>query len=267
MKRRTTGSITRAAAALALVFGLGALFAGKARGQDRTFDWSGQVAAGQTLELKGVNGSVNARPASGSGASVAARIEGHGDDPSEVRIEVVEHGGGVTLCAVYPDEDNECAPGDGGSLSSEGSDVEVRFEALVPQGVHFTGRTVNGEVDASDLRGDVTARTVNGAIRLSTTGSAAAHTVNGTIEAEMGALSGAGPYRFETVNGGITLTLPEGTGADVEARTLNGGVTTDFPLTVQGRFGPRSLQGTIGGGGPGLRLETTNGSIELRRAG
>jgi len=266
MNRRTRSN-TRAVAALTLVFGLGILSAGEARGQDRTFDWSGQVAAGQTLEVKGVNGSVNARPASGSAASVRAQIEGNGDDPSNVRIEVVEHDGGVTLCAVYPDEDNECAPGDEGSLSSEDSDVDVRFEVLVPEGVHFSGRTVNGGVDAIDLRGDVTARTVNGAVSVSTTGAATAHTVNGTIEAEMGALSGAGPYRFETVNGGITLTLPQGTGANVEARTLNGGISTDFPLTVQGRFGPHSLEGTIGGGGPELRLETTNGSIELRRAG
>lgn len=259
--------LTRAAAAATLAAGLFLVSAGEAPAQERTFDWSGELAAGQTLEVKGVNGSVNARPASGSGAAVRAEIEGHGDDPSDVRVEVVEHGGGVTLCAVYPGGDNRCAPGDEGNLSSEDSDVEVRFDVRVPEGVNFTGRTVNGAVDVGDLDGDVVARTVNGAVRVATAGAATAHTVNGTIEAEMGALSGGGPYRFETVNGGITLTLPEGAGADVEARTLNGSISTDFPLTVQGRFGPRSLQGTIGGGGPELRLETTNGSIELRRAG
>lgn len=253
--------------AAALTAGLGLLAAPRAPAQTRTFDWSGEVAPGQILEVKGVNGSVSARPASGSGAAVRAEIEGRGDDPSDVRVEVVEHDRGVTLCAVYPGEDNECAPGEGGSLSSEESDVEVRFRVRVPDGVNFTGRTVNGAVDVRELGGDVVARTVNGAISVSTSGSAAAHTVNGTIEAEMGALYGDGPYRFETVNGRITLTLPEGAGADVEARTLNGTISTDFPLTVQGRFGPRSLQGTIGGGGPELRLETTNGSIELRRAG
>lgn len=259
--------LARATAAAALTAGLGFLAAPQAAAQERSFDWSGELAPGQVLEVKGVNGSVSARPASGSGASVRAEIEGNGDDPSDVRVEVVEHDAGVTLCAVYPGEDNECAPGDAGNLSSEDSDVEVRFRVRVPEGVNFTGRTVNGAVDVSDLGGDVVARTVNGAISVSTTGSATAHTVNGTIEAEMGALSGGGPYRFETVNGGITLTLPEGTGADVEARTLNGSISTDFPLTVQGRFGPRSLEGTIGGGGPELRLRTTNGSIELRRAG
>lgn len=263
----TARALTRAATAAALTAGLAILAAPEAPAQSRTFDWSGELAAGQTLEVKGVNGSVTARPASGPGSAVRAEIEGNGDDPSEVRVEVVEHDGGVTLCAVYPGEDNECAPGDGGSLSSEDSDVEVRFRVRVPGDVNFTGRTVNGAVDVGDLGGDVVARTVNGAISVSTGGSASAHTVNGTIEAEMGALSGGGPYRFETVNGGITLTLPQGAGADVEARTLNGSISTDFPLTVQGRFGPRSLQGTLGGGGPEINLRTTNGNIELRRAG
>lgn len=258
---------SRTTAALGLILGLGALAAGPSRAQSRTFEWSGRLEPGQTLEVRGVNGGVRAGPASGREASVRAGIEGHGDDPSSVEIEVVEHDDGVTLCAVYPAADDECAPGDRGSSGSEDSDVEVRFEVRVPRGVRFVGRTVNGRVVARALRGDVTARTVNGAIRVSTTGAAAAHTVNGSIEAEMGTVSGAGPYRFETVNGSITLTLPEGAGADVEARTLNGGISTDFPLTVQGRFGPRSLEGTIGGGGPELRLRTTNGSIELRRGG
>ena len=39
-----------------------------------------------------------------------------------------------------------------------------------------------------------------------------------------------------------------------------------FPLTIQGRFGPRHLSGTIGGGGRTLQLSTVNGSIHLRQA-
>lgn len=260
--RRTSAGFAAAALALAAL-----AVPDPAGAQSRTFEWSGRLGEGQALEVKGVNGGVRAQSTSGTEASVTARIEGNGDDPSEVRVEVVEHDGGVTLCAVYPDEDNRCAPGDAGNLSSEDSDGEVEFRVRVPRGVHFLGKTVNGAVEARGLRGDVTARTVNGAVEVSTTGSAAAHTVNGSIEVEVGELSGSGPYRFETVNGTITLTMPEGTGVDVEARTLNGSISTDFPLTVQGRFGPRSMDGTIGGGGPELRLRTTNGSIEIRRAG
>jgi DUF4097 and DUF4098 domain-containing protein YvlB len=51
----------------------------------------------------------------------------------------------------------------------------------------------------------------------------------------------------------------------VHASTVNGGISTDFPLTVQGRFGPKRLNGRIGDGGRTLSLTTVNGEIELRR--
>jgi hypothetical protein len=37
-------------------------------------------------------------------------------------------------------------------------------------------------------------------------------------------------------------------------------------MTVKGKFGPRHMTGTIGNGGRALDMETTNGSIRLRRA-
>ena len=70
---------------------------------------------------------------------------------------------------------------------------------------------------------------------------------------------------FETVNGRITVELPDNTNADVRAETLNGGISSDFRMTVSGRFGSRRLNGTIGNGGRELRLKTVNGPIRLRR--
>jgi hypothetical protein len=43
-------------------------------------------------------------------------------------------------------------------------------------------------------------------------------------------------------------------------------VRSDFPIAVNGTIDPRHLRGTIGGGGIGLRIETVNGSIELRKS-
>jgi len=75
------------------------------------------------------------------------------------------------------------------------------------------------------------------------------------------------PLDFSTVNGSITLELPEDAGAEVTAKSVNGGIETDFPILVQrAGFVGRSLHGTIGRGGPRLELSTVNGSIRLRRA-
>jgi len=71
--------------------------------------------------------------------------------------------------------------------------------------------------------------------------------------------------RFNTVNGSVTVLLPAGANADVEAATVNGSLESDFPLTIQGRFSNRRMRGTIGDGGHLLKLETVNGSVTIRR--
>jgi DUF4097 and DUF4098 domain-containing protein YvlB len=114
----------------------------------------------------------------------------------------------------------------------------------------------------------VDARTVNGGIVVTTTGLARAQTVNGSITVAMGRADwpDADGLEFKTVNGSIDVSAPASMSTRVEAKTLNGEITTDFPITVQGTFSRRRLSGTIGGGGRELRLETVNGSVQIRRA-
>jgi DUF4097 and DUF4098 domain-containing protein YvlB len=82
----------------------------------------------------------------------------------------------------------------------------------------------------------------------------------------MGRADWTGEAEFATVNGSITLELPAGAAAEVDARTVNGRIETDFPLEVSGRISRRRLRGTIGGGGRKLSLETVNGGIHLEKA-
>jgi len=232
------------------------------------FQWQGALASGQTIEIKGVNGAIDARPSPSGQVEVVAERSGRRNDPEEVRIEVVQHGGGVTICAVYPSPDdrpNECLPGKDGRMRVKNNDVKVRFTVRVPAGVGFTGRTVNGGVDAEGLDGNLVLSTVNGSIAFSTTGYAEATTVNGSIRGALGSGDWPDTLGFETVNGSITLELADGLATDVEARTVNGSISTDFPLTVRGRLSTRRLSGTIGGGGRALELETVNGGISLRK--
>lgn len=238
--------------------------------EQQEFHWQGKVAAGRSVEIKGVNGSIRAEATSGNLVEVTAVKRGRRSDPSSVKIEVIEHDGGVTLCAVYPSDDpsrpNECKPGKGGRMNVRDNDVQVNFTVRVPSGIHFVGRTVNGDVDVTSLAGNVDASTVNGGIDISTSGYAQAGTVNGSITASMGSADWAGRIEFETVNGSITVELPAGTNTEVEAETVNGDISTDFPLTVRGRFNSRHISGVIGTGGRELEFETVNGSITIRRA-
>ena len=227
--------------------------------------WSWTLAPGKTIEIKGVNGAIHAQRATGSKVEVRAWKHAHHSDPDEVKVEFVEHPGGITVCAVYPGYGNSCTPGEGGSMSTHNNDVVVDFEVRVPAGVGFTGRTVNGAVEAESLDGPVEAHTVNGRVDVSTTRIAVATTVNGSITARLGSLTGRDKVEFHTVNGSITLELPATTNADLRASTVNGSIDTDLPVMVQGSMGRHHIEGQIGKGGTDLDLETVNGSIRLRK--
>lgn len=233
------------------------------------FRWNGRVAAGGTVEIKGINGNVRAEPSGGSEVEVVANKHAKRSNPSEVQIKVIEHPGGVTICAVYPSGTpgriNECTVGERWSSHTRNNDVAVDFTVRVPAGLRFAGRTVNGEVATGAMNGDVEAYTVNGGIDISAAGYAEAKTVNGSISASMGNANWPRDLSFETVNGDINLNLPEATSVTVDAETLNGGIHSDFPVTVQGRLSRRRMTGTIGDGRHQLRLKTVNGSINMRR--
>jgi DUF4097 and DUF4098 domain-containing protein YvlB len=266
MRRMTVGTIVLAATA----FGAWPL---SLTAQAPDFRWHGRLAAGKTVEVKGVNGDVRAVAATGSGAEVEVTAAKHAkrSDPDEVKIEVIEHEGGVTICAVYPTprrarRENSCDVGDHWSSSTENNDVVVDFEVRIPAGVKFAGRTVNGEMSAEGLGADVAASTVNGSVRVTTTGLAEASTVNGSVYVQMGRTDWTDELDFSTVNGGITLILPARLDTEVRASTVNGDLVSDFPMMVTGRFGPRRMHGTIGTGGRSLSLSTVNGEIRLRKA-
>ena len=149
------------------------------------FQWVEYIAEGKRLEVKGVNGAIDARAGQGNQVQVTVDRRGIRSDPDEVRIEVLEYERGVTICAVYPD-DNVRLPGDAGRLRAGRNDVKVDFDVRLPAGVTLAALTVNGRVDVASLDGNVEARAVNGSIRISTTGHARAETVNGSIYAELG---------------------------------------------------------------------------------
>jgi DUF4097 and DUF4098 domain-containing protein YvlB len=272
MKRTVSLTVVVAAALAALAaYANGTAPAHAAQPQQQSdFRWHEPLAAGRVIEIKGINGNVEATPAAGGEVEVVAVKRAHRNNPEDVRIEVVRHGEGVTICAIYPNQvgdschDRETRKNQ--RRNNNDNNVEVDFVVRVPEGVRFVGRTVNGSVEATGLTADAEVSTVNGDASVSTRGWAEATTVNGDVDATVGRADWRGSADFQTVNGTVTVTLPGSVDADVEARTVNGEIETDFPLTVTGRFGPRRLNGRIGSGGRTLSLETVNGAIRIRRA-
>ncbi len=239
-------------------------------GKSEPFNWKGKVAAGKTIEIQGVNGDIRAIAATGDEVEVSAVKTGRKSDPSEVEMKVLTSADGVTICALYPSPNfrraNECVAG-GSHNNVQNNDVVVHWTIKVPAGVLFSGHTVNGDASAEGMRADADVHTVNGSVRVSTTGYAEASTVNGSVEATFGKADWSEPLRISTVNGGITLNLPADLSADIRAETVNGDIESDFPLTVAGRFNRHRISGTVGKGGRSLHLSTVNGDIRLLRGG
>jgi hypothetical protein len=239
---------------------------GTLAGQEQ-FQWTGRVAEGRAVEIKGINGSINAVAATGADVRVVAAKTGRRSDPGGVRIEVVEHAGGVTLCAIYPSPtgrpDNRCEPGSGGRNEVRNNDVQVEWTVHLPRGVNFIGRTVNGSVAGADLPADAEGRTVNGSVKLGSAGTVRAATVNGAVDVTMGRADWDGRLELETVNGSLSVRFRTPLNAEVTAATVNGDIETQLPLQVQGRFGPRRVSGTVGTGGRTLVLRTVNGGIRI----
>ena len=221
------------------------------------FEWHGAVARGSFIEIRGINGDVRAIPSLSGEVEVLAKRDGQ-NLASLVDVHLVRHEDGVTVCSVFPGE-KLCRP-----IGDQGPGARVDFIVRVPEGVSFRGSTVNGGVQAENLKSDVQASTINGKVQVSTTGTVKARTVNGSIMASLLRPFWSRPPELSTVNGGIRVVLPPSADAAVKAATTNGKIVTDF--SAKGKVTDQELVAQIGGGRTPLLLRTVNGMIELKRA-
>jgi hypothetical protein len=125
--------------------------------------------------------------------------------------------------------------------------------------------TSGGAIEIGNFVGDVYVRTSGGGIKAeSIDGSIDASTSGGPVNV---ALKGQPKRdcRLSSSGGGITVDLDESMALDIDAEASGGGVTSDLPLTVQGRIEKGKLKGTLNGGGQALVVNTSGGSIHLRK--
>ena len=232
------------------------------------FHWTGKLAAGKVLMVKGIAGDIGARAGDGDTVEVTADKSGPGADA--VRIQVVQNDSGIVVCAIYPRDlvggSNTCDFDSGMHVNSHGTLPRVEFTVRLPRNVRFDARDVNGSVSAEGLGDVADLRTVNGSLRVETAKWAQLTTVNGNITGRFGTSDWNDELKIATVNGNVDLEIPGALNADVDFRSVNGHFDTDFPLTVSGRLGPRHVTGKIGSGGRDLRIETVNGNVSVHKA-
>jgi hypothetical protein len=209
------------------------------------FQWKGRVASGKAIEIKGINGDIDAQPAAGDEIEVLAKKKAQMSDPNDVRIQVVEHPGGVTICAIYPTEDLRqqagCVPGNkearrnqSTTVNARNNDVRVDFTIRVPAGVEFVGHTINGEITAKSLGGNGESRTLNGSLSVSTTAYAKAKTVNRNVLSAPGNAntpSSASLLKSKTLNRETRPSLPSTANTEIAAGIFSEAASLGLPLT------------------------------------
>ena len=146
--------------------------------------------------------------------------------------------------------------------------ASVRYELRVPRSADLDLRSVNGNVVTEGNAGRQLLHTTNG--RIEVEGAAhgvEARTTNGSIRVEITDAPSRSDIELGSVNGGITLYLPDTIAGRIKARTVNGSVKTELPVTIDGSTSRRRLNGSLNGGGPNrIELSTTNGSIRINES-
>ncbi len=224
------------------------------------FVYDGKLAAGGTLAVRDINGSVRVR--AGDRLLIRATKTAERGDPNAVAIHVEQTAKrGLVVCVRYPPNAGDGCRARTGHDSND-NDTKVDFDVTLPRGVALDAGTVNGSIDAQ-TNGTVDASTVNGRIHVEGREAHTLTTVNGSIELRL-LDRPSGSLKANTVNGSITISLPPGSGVDVQAHTMTGGIDAAGLTVDRPQYGPgATARGTLGDGTARLSLSTVNGSIAL----
>ena len=227
--------------------------------EEETFSY--KLDDGGRFSLSNVNGSVVVTGGGGDSVEIiATKKADNQEDLDKIEIEISHSAAEIVV---------ETELGESNRWFSHGNNSgSVKYEVIVPVSTHLDSvETVNGNVNISGVSGKVVAESVNGDLEVSDlAGDVGLSTVNGSIEAEFSRLEDQQRVNMETVNGRVSIDLPENADADISADTLNGGINaSDFGLETEKGFVGSDLNGKIGNGGARVNIDTVNGSIKIRR--
>jgi DUF4097 and DUF4098 domain-containing protein YvlB len=230
-----------------LLLALGALLmlvaagtAGAEESATRTDRFTASLPAGSTLSIENVSGDLTASPGPEFSAVativVAAPTKARAEEIlGNVRLVQSRDGNAFSIETRWPASrwrfDEERRGRYRRVARCQDCRITARFDVTVPPGVTVALETVNGDVRARNLDGDLELRTVNGAVEArGVRGSLQGETVNGNVLVDAVTLPRGASLELETVNGAVTLTLPKDARFDFSASTLHGSIASTFAL-------------------------------------
>jgi DUF4097 and DUF4098 domain-containing protein YvlB len=131
---------------------------------------------------------------------------------------------------------------------------------------------LDGEINMG--HGDLRASSVTGPVKLSTRSNEVHfEDVSGQVEVdnrnglvEIRPIAPMGNIDVNNERGGIQLDLPEEASFKLDAQSRNGNIdVSDFSVNVDNRSQDATAHGTVGKGGPDIRLRSDRGTIQIRK--
>ncbi len=224
---------------LLLAAGLGLLAAAVASGEERGFSASrtdrfrGNLPPGTLVRVVNINGDVVA----GSGREFSAVVTTTVMASSQARADEALEKARVTQSSEAEEYRLETRWPGHTQFRGHRKDfcrdcrVTVRYELVLPPGLSANLQTVNGDVRANGLDGDLEVHSVNGNLQvIGARRSLAAQTVNGRVDAVAAALPPAASWQLQAVNGSVIATLPTDAKFDWTASTMSGTIASTFAL-------------------------------------
>lgn len=224
---------------------------------EKTYELTGVTK----VRLQNVNGAVTVESGGQNLRVVAVKSVRRSSDADllgETEIRVTKTGSSIEIETVLPKQ-GRFFPW---FLFGRARFAEVSYQITLPAAIAVEAEAVNGRVGASGRTGDLVLSTVNGAVKVEgQDGPLKVNTVNGSVEVAF-----AGAMRqsnLETVNGSVTVTCAKDSSIRCDLQTTNGRIQSEFPVTVEGKWGPKEARGSINGGRESLAVETVNGDVRL----
>lgn len=160
---------------------------------------------------------------------------------------------------------------DGSTFTIGFVSMNMILEIAVPDGAldRIILRSSSGDIAVSELAlQGVEIGTSSGAIDLRSIESIASRSVfessSGDINLDIARLDG--DLRLESSSGDIIVELPADASFEFAADSSSGKIDVEFPMTVSGSLDNRDeVSGTVGAGTHRVSVDTSSGSIEVRR--
>lgn len=247
---------------------LAAVFAPASPDAVRQFHRTLPLSADGRLSISTYKGSITVTPWDRAEADITARVEADGTDSDAdekvARTEVRIDGGGDSV-RVKSDYDKVRERGFLGIFTfSHGTLPFVHYTIHMPATARLDIDDYKSTTRVTGLRADLKLHTYKGEVVVEgLDGAAHVDTYKGDVRISFNRYSHAS--RFETYKGTFEVRLPRDSRFELDADGgRRGEVDTDFAVAVHsGRRGGEHSRGSVNGGGPSLRFESSRGSLRL----